>query len=246
MNRFQNKLIVPYLLSYRETLLILTGQSLDTNGNAASSHEGASNSGATEAKRQQIMFMNRMLQSFWCGYSQRCHHYVRKTIECPSSSEYNKLFASWLGALNSFRGIKNNNGSGSKFLKAKVSFKSAISALRSAAELSRWNFQNKVFLLEAEMYSFERRNIEAKASYAAAITAAASSRLVHEHGLAMELAGLHYIKIGESEIALDFLQQARESYQKWGSSMKVASVNQQMGKILSEPSQQQRNYFSRA
>mmetsp|Transcript_13921 Transcript_13921/g.25199 ORF Transcript_13921/g.25199 Transcript_13921/m.25199 type:complete len:91 (+) Transcript_13921:1792-2064(+) len=84
------------------------------------------------------------------------------------------------------------------------------------------------------MYSFERKGPDARSSYAAAITSSRSSRYVHEQGLACELAGLHYKKRGEEQTALDFFQQAKECYVRWGSQMKVESVNQQMERIVSE------------
>ena len=135
-------------------------------------------------------------------------------------------------ALNSFRGLKNKNGSGSKFLKVKDMFKDTIAMLKPAAELSPWNFRNKVHLLEAQMFSFDERNVEARASYAAAITTSRASRFIHEQGLACELAGLHYKKIDEAETALHLFQRAKECYQSWGSQMKVESMTQHMKKIV--------------
>lgn len=131
-------------------------------------------------------------------------------------------------ALNSFRGVKNKNGSGSQFLKAKETFKKTIALLKPAAEVCPWNFRGKVYLLEAEMFSFEKRNDEARASYAAAITSSGASRFVHEQGLANELAGLHYKKMGEADTALHLFQRAKECYQKWGSQMKVESITRHM------------------
>ena len=138
------------------------------------------------------------------------------------------MYPSQYSALNSFRGVKNKNGSGSKFLKVRDTFKDAITILKPAAELSPWNFRNKLHLLEAQMFSFDEKNVEAKASYAAAIASSCASRFIHEQGLACELAGLHYKKIGESETALHLLQRAKECYQSWGSQMKVESIAQLM------------------
>ena len=138
------------------------------------------------------------------------------------------LRPSQYSALNSFRGVKNKNGSGSQFLKVKDTFNDAITVLRPAAELAPSNFCNKVHLLEAQMFSFDKKNAEAKVSYAAAISSSCASRFIHEQGLACELAGLHYTKIGEPETALHLLQRAKECYQSWGSQMKVESITQLM------------------
>ena len=68
----------------------------------------------------------------------------------------------------------------SQFLKVKATFKDAITILRRASELSPWTFQNKVYLLEAEMFSFERKNAEARSSYASVITSSTSQGFVCE------------------------------------------------------------------
>jgi len=136
-------------------------------------------------------------------------------------------------AINSFRGVQNNNGTGSHFCHVKNTFTDAMTALKPAAELSGWNFRNKVFLLEAEMLSFENRNDEARSSYAAAISSSRSSRLVHEQGLACELAGLHYKKIGAASAAMELLERAKDCYEQWGSQMKVDFIDQQIEKMYS-------------
>jgi len=223
MHSFQHKLLLPCLLEYRETIVFLIGKSASNlKGNCANNLELISD--ANQIKREQQKFMNKMLQSFWGGHSTRCHYYAKKALDTSIGENLNKLYITWLTGLNSFRGIKNKNGTGSQFLKVKESFKHAISTVRAAAEISRWNFQNKVFLLEAEMFSFEGKDVDAKASYAAAITSSASSRFIHEQGLSCELAGLHYRKIGQLSAACNFLQRAKQCYAEWGSQMKVDCI----------------------
>jgi len=226
MHRIQHKLILPYMLEYRETIVFLIGTSVGLKGNSANTLELTSD--AKQTKRDQVQFMNRMLRSFWGGYSSRCHYYAKKTIETSTGGNFNKQYITWLTGLNSFRGIKNKNGTGSQFLKVKETFKHAISTVRAAAEISRWNFQNKVHLLEAEMFSFEGEDVEAQASYASAITSSASSGFFHEQGLSCELAGLHYKKIGQLSVACNFLQRAKQCYAEWGSQMKVDSISKML------------------
>ena len=86
----------------------------------------------------------------------------------------------------------------------------------------------KVHLLEAECFSQEGRHDEAKASYAAAITSARCSRFVHEQGLACEMAGFHYKKMGDDRSAWGFFHQAKECYETWGSQVKVAKMSRQL------------------
>ena len=83
-------------------------------------------------------------------------------------------------------------------------------------------------LLEAEIFSREGRNEEAKASYAAVITSARCSRCIHEQGLVCELAGFHSKKIGDNESACNLFNQAKQCYANWGSQMKVDSITRQL------------------
>merc|ERR1719203_484418 len=86
-------------------------------------------------------------------------------VSLASVQEFHDIFfslclsrlPSQYSALNSFRGVRNRNGTGSQFLKLKDTFKAAISMLKPVAELSPWNFRNKVHLLEAEMFSSRRK-----------------------------------------------------------------------------------------
>ena len=89
----------------------------------------------------------------------------------------------------------------------------------------------KVHLLEAENFSFNNNHEEAKASYAAAVTSARSSRFLHEQGLACELAALHYKKIGDNKSAYGFFNQAKQCYSEWGSKIKVESVTRQIESV---------------
>lgn len=98
--------------------------------------------------------------------------------------------------------MKNNNGSGSQFVKVKPLYKEAIQTLREIVEFSPSNYQNKVYLLEAELYSFNKKHEQAQAKYDLAISTARDLTYVHEEGLACELAGVHYKKSGNVVEAL--------------------------------------------
>lgn len=82
--------------------------------------------------------------------------------------------------------------------------------------------------MEAEIFSGEGEHEKAKASYAAAITSARCSRFIHEQGLACELAGFHYKRIGDYNSACDLFNQAKQCYEKWGSQLKVDSISHQL------------------
>ena len=78
--------------------------------------------------------------------------------------------------------------------------------------------------MEAESFSHHGRQEEAKTSYAAAIISARSSRFVHEQGLACELAGFHYKRIGDHKSAWGYFNQAKQCYADWGSQVKMDDV----------------------
>ena len=82
--------------------------------------------------------------------------------------------------------------------------------------------------MEAENFSLNNKHKEAKASYAAAIASARSSGFIHEEGLALELAGFHYKKIGDYKNALSSFTLAKQCYAEWGSQFKVESISRQL------------------
>mmetsp|Transcript_19646 Transcript_19646/g.31838 ORF Transcript_19646/g.31838 Transcript_19646/m.31838 type:complete len:190 (-) Transcript_19646:290-859(-) len=180
---------------------------------------------------KETVYFNKSMQSFWLGHTQRFTHYSKKLLEIQSLGSHNRLTILFYAALNAFRGVKNNARSGSKFNTAKLRYKEAISALKPSAELSPLNFGNKAHLLEAEMLALEGEHQRAKSSYAASITSFCSAGYVQEHGLACELAGNHYKKIGEVETAIDFFEQSKRSYMGWGSKMKVDFITQKIENI---------------
>ena len=174
-----------------------------------------------------------MLQAFWLGHATRCHHYATKALEKkPAIGNHNRLVVLFYATLNSFRGIKNNNGSGSQFAKMKPMYKEATDFLQSAMDISPDSLNNKVYLLQAEMFSFEKKNQQAKEKYTTSIS---SSRCIHEKGLACEQAGLHHQKIGDRSAALACFEQAKQCYMEWGSQMKMEAIDKVMGRLKSKP-----------
>jgi hypothetical protein len=56
----------------------------------------------------------------------------------------------------------------------------SVSILAKAARFSEWNFKNKVALLKAELASVEDDDYEAEMQYDVSISAARSSKFIHE------------------------------------------------------------------
>ena len=89
---------------------------------------------------------------------------------------------------------------------------------------SKWNFQQKHFLLEAEK-AFTDGNVEAAASaYDKAIEAAKEHRFINEQALASECAALFYLNYENIGQARKYLEQARDLFAAWGAHRKVDDI----------------------
>ncbi|KAL7531691.1 hypothetical protein ACHAXR_008840 [Thalassiosira sp. AJA248-18] len=81
---------------------------------------------------------------------------------------------------------------------------------------SKWNFENKLYLLEAEYFFLMGDDKSALEKYCASIAAAKSHRFIHEEALAnFHLANYHIYK-GRNSDALAKFSQARNCYEQWG------------------------------
>eukprot|EP00581_Thalassiosira_minuscula_P032871 CAMPEP_0183765380 /NCGR_PEP_ID=MMETSP0739-20130205/10914_1 /TAXON_ID=385413 /ORGANISM="Thalassiosira miniscula, Strain CCMP1093" /LENGTH=274 /DNA_ID=CAMNT_0026004045 /DNA_START=79 /DNA_END=903 /DNA_ORIENTATION=+ len=204
-----------HLLMFRDTISTLIDK-----GESTSSKVFLNKTVAESANDSAISQFHRAIQAFWIGHSERCHHNAGKVLEMSSvTGRLGDAVIMFFYGLNSFHVLKRQNIA--KYRKIPTN---AITALKYASSNSRWNFRNKVHLLEAENFSFCGENDNAKASYAAAITSAGCSRFIHEQGLAYECAGIHHKKIGDHSSAFRFFSRAKHCYQEWGSQVKVASM----------------------
>lgn len=85
------------------------------------------------------------------------------------------------------------------------------------------------------MHAANGKKDKAKVSFNAAISAARSSRFVHEQGLACEHAALFCLKHDDKEGAANMLKHARECYMRWGSMLKVESIEKRLEKLGHAP-----------
>mmetsp|Transcript_21847 Transcript_21847/g.33792 ORF Transcript_21847/g.33792 Transcript_21847/m.33792 type:complete len:1355 (+) Transcript_21847:225-4289(+) len=106
----------------------------------------------------------------------------------------------------------------------------AIEKMRSYAECSSWNFQNKLLLLQAEQCFYLEDIESAKRCYDAAILSAQEHKFVHEEALACELAGHFMLESGEGRAALPYFLLAQKKYHEWGACAKEESL----GKFIKE------------
>ena len=108
----------------------------------------------------------------------------------------------------------------------------AIQVMEEAAHKCNFTFQNKVYLLEAELAAQQSKHKRARVAYNDAISTARSSGFIHEQGLACEMAGLHYKRIGDLKRSMTFLCQAQECYFRWGSKLKTHAVAVELERVV--------------
>ena len=170
-------------------------------------------------------YYHKALRAFFIGHSERCHHFIEKLFQGVSGSggRHHRAFLMLYYGLNSYKVIRRTSPAKLKAVPHK-----ALEALKTAAEDSHHNFDNKVLLLEAEIASNDGRSEDAKASYEKAISASRSSGFTHEHALSCELAGFHHKMIGDHRNAWGYFSQAKELYAEWGCQTKVESVTRQL------------------
>eukprot|EP00804_Cyclotella_cryptica_P014030 CCRYP_002508-RA/>CCRYP_002508-RA protein AED:0.03 eAED:0.03 QI:1061/1/1/1/1/1/4/164/1320 len=93
-----------------------------------------------------------------------------------------------------------------------------------AEQGSLWNFEHKVFLLEAEEYYSCHDYSGAQVAYNNAIESASAHKFINDEALACELAGYFYLHIGNTTESLEHLIRAHGKYTQWGASLKVKKV----------------------
>ncbi|KAL7537493.1 hypothetical protein ACHAXR_007855 [Thalassiosira sp. AJA248-18] len=193
----------------------------------------ASNSNRSDVARVQEFSISLdyycVAQSFWFGHYDRCLYYAEKFKAVTDIGQLKSIMVIFYGGLSCFH--KKKYKASKKHMQMS---KHAIEVMREQGEKSSWNYQNKIFLLEAELLSASDERDKAKVSFNAAITTARSSKFVHEQGLACELAALHYIRCKNYDDASNMFKQAKKCYTEWGSQVKVDQITKQLEKIGSK------------
>jgi PAS domain S-box-containing protein len=97
--------------------------------------------------------------------------------------------------------------------------------LRAWAQGCPENFDNRVFLVDAEIARIEGRDLEAMRLYEQAVRSARENDLVHNEALSNELAGRYYLDRGFETNGLAHLREARAGYLRWGAEGKVRQLD---------------------
>lgn len=221
---YQTRLIEKHSQSMIKAYIKLFQYTINTLiGNGESAQRNEEEEGIKTDFAECILF-HEVVRSFWKGHYERCNFYAEKYsnsfTEIKNIRSFIILFYQGI-VLSRFHKNRKNE------LRKQVA-KNALESIRRASHESKWNYSNKVHLLEAEYFSLRWKNDEAKIAYDAAIAASRSSKFIHEQGLACELAGFHYTRIEKYDTAREFFNQAKTCYNEWGSQMKVKHVTDQI------------------
>ena len=96
---------------------------------------------------------------------------------------------------------------------------------------SKWNFEQKYYLLQAEK-AFTDGNVETAAtSYDKAIEAAKEHRFINEQALASESAALFHLEHGNISQARRYWEKSRDLYDAWGAKRKVEDIDSWIGSM---------------
>jgi len=107
-----------------------------------------------------------------------------------------------------------------------------IRKMKSWMRSSPWNFENKVYLLEAEQHVLKGNFKLASGKYGASIKAAQKHRFVHEEGLAFDRAGNFYLDRERKDDALLHFTQAKKCYKRWGAQALVDRLAEKCNDIV--------------
>lgn len=100
----------------------------------------------------------------------------------------------------------------------------SLRVLRSLAAHCPECFQNKVLLVEAELFATDSKTVGALIRYDQAIRLASDAQLWNEKGLACERASLLCESAGDSDEATRYNDMAYEAYRTWGARAKMDQV----------------------
>eukprot|EP00571_Detonula_confervacea_P007895 CAMPEP_0172331684 /NCGR_PEP_ID=MMETSP1058-20130122/62053_1 /TAXON_ID=83371 /ORGANISM="Detonula confervacea, Strain CCMP 353" /LENGTH=1323 /DNA_ID=CAMNT_0013048953 /DNA_START=104 /DNA_END=4075 /DNA_ORIENTATION=+ len=106
-----------------------------------------------------------------------------------------------------------------------------IKTFKSWEISSKWNFSNKLYLLQGECYCNLGQNELAFEKYDAAIKAARDHRFTHEEGLAHYLCGQSHLRHGQQKEAVIHFTEARKCYERWGAIALVQIMESEVGRL---------------
>jgi len=182
------------------------------NGSINNYHDALAYAETTGRRRlMRAIYSNRLVEAFFFGrYSEAMDMAEKYRNESEISMPIEHVLNSFLEGLTAFHLARSE--SCSRWMELG---ENSIHSFRSWAVHSAWNFDNKLFLLEAESYFCHGQYDKAEEKYQSAIESSRLHRFVHEEGLACELFGSFCKTRGKSSKHIELMARARDCYKKW-------------------------------
>mmetsp|Transcript_31775 Transcript_31775/g.57522 ORF Transcript_31775/g.57522 Transcript_31775/m.57522 type:complete len:221 (+) Transcript_31775:47-709(+) len=164
-------------------------------------------------------FMGRMSNHFWMReYIDVVKLSEKYSEKLPSSQQKRSL----QGLRVFFEGIAYLSlARDTKQAKWRILGEKAVIMMAQSELMSKWNFENKYKLLQAELHYLNGDFETAEVAYKASIKSADDHKFIHEEALAYELHGMfcvenHWVDKGSKQLHL-----ALEKYKQWGAMKKA-------------------------
>jgi len=110
---------------------------------------------------------------------------------------------------------------------------SSMLILKEMSEISPENYQNKLYLLQAEMAVAFLDESAALTHFKKAICSSKKYCFQHEEALACERAGMFSLQLESQTLATQFLEQSFDCYYAWGANTKLKHLKSKYPNILS-------------
>jgi len=166
-----------------------------------------------KSKLMKTVYFMKLFDSFWSRDFARGRIHSTEYFSVTSTTSIDSVFAWFYYGLMAFDAARNQPTEKENYLRIG---EESLSNMRKWATHSTWNYQNKLYLLEAEYYYTQDMKIEAKSKYELAIQSSKFHRFGHEEGLCFYLYSSFCSALGDISLARHHLMNARRCYERWG------------------------------
>ena len=169
-------------------------------------------------------FMCRVSNHFWMRDYTKVAELSEKHSEKHPSNQQKRIlqvlrcFLEGIAYLSLARDTKND------FKWRHLGEKAVLEMSQFEMTMSKWNFQNKSRLLQAELHYLDGDLVSAEAAYKFSIISAHEHKFIHEEALAYELYGIFCVENHMVDKASKQLHIAIDKYRKWGAMKKAEDV----------------------
>jgi len=167
-------------------------------------------------------FISRLALHFWMREYKQVADLSNTFSENHPSSQQNRtlnivrVFYEGIAYLNLARDTKQ--------IKWKILGERAVTWMSNLVSVSKWNFEHKSKLLQAELHYLKGELGSAEAAYKASINSAHDHKYTSEESLARELYGFFCVENHMADKGLEQLHIAQGMYEQWGARKKVAKL----------------------